>query len=170
MQNYIHSGGLTSLTAQIVSAYVRDNTVQSNALPDLIRDMYATLLSLEGSSTAASDDIPTYAHTHAHEYAAAPAVRRTPMVADDLLVCLEDGLTMKMLKRHLITAHDLTPDQYRAKWGLPSDHPMVAASYAKLRSSLAKESGLGLRPVARPKRARFGTPKSLKQNRLNHVR
>ena len=154
VQNYRHHDRLISLTAQIVSAHVRHNTIQSDALPDLIRDIYATLLSLEGTSTAASDDVPAYAHTLEHEHAAQPAARRAPMVADDHLVCLEDGLTMKMLKRHLITVHGLTPDQYRAKWGLPSDYPMVAANYARLRSSLAKESGLGLRPEARPKRSR----------------
>jgi predicted transcriptional regulator len=69
---------------------------------------------------------------------------------------MEDGLSMKMLKRHLQTVHDMTPDEYRAKWGLPSDYPMVAANYAKLRSSLALESGLGLKPEARAGRLKKG--------------
>ena len=72
----------------------------------------------------------------------------------DYLVCLEDGKRFKSLKRHLRTQYNMTPEQYREKWGLPSDYPMVAPSYAALRSQLAKESGLGLRPEARPKRGR----------------
>jgi predicted transcriptional regulator len=69
---------------------------------------------------------------------------------------MEDGLTMKMLKRHLLTVHGMTPDEYRAKWGLPDDYPMVAADYAKLRSSLALQSGLGLKPEDRPAKKRKG--------------
>lgn len=149
---------LLTLSAQIVSAHVGHHETPSEALPGLIRDVYETLASFAPVSRPAAhdhdDDRPAAAE-------ARPASRATPRVggkmgaiADDHLVCLEDGLTMKMLKRHLITVHGLTPDQYRVKWNLPSDYPMVAANYAKLRSSLAKESGLGLRPEARRLRMR----------------
>jgi len=143
---------LLSLAAQIVSAHVGHNDTNANELPALIQEVYGTLSNLEPTNRVAA--APVHAHTHAH----APAARRAPAnahaVANDHLVCLEDGLTMKMLKRHLITVHGLTPDEYREKWGLPSDYPMVAPSYAALRSHLAKESGLGLRPEARPRRGR----------------
>ncbi len=146
---------LLSLAAQIVSAHVGHNDTDANELPALIQEVYATLSNLEPTGPAAA--APVHAHTHAH-VPAPVAARRAPArahsVANDHLVCLEDGLTMKMLKRHLITVHGLTPDEYREKWGLPSDYPMVAPSYAALRSQLAKESGLGLRPEARPKRGR----------------
>ncbi len=75
-------------------------------------------------------------------------------VFGDHLICMEDGLSMKMLKRHLLTVHGITPDEYRAKWGLPESYPMVAADYARLRSTLARESGLGLKPDDRPSKAR----------------
>jgi predicted transcriptional regulator len=75
-------------------------------------------------------------------------------VFEDRLICMEDGLTMKMLKRHLLTVHGMTPDEYRAKWKLPANYPMVAPQYARLRSDLALESGLGLKRQDRPKRGR----------------
>ncbi len=139
---------LIPLVAQIVSAYVGNNVTPTEALPHLIRDIHETLISIGAADHAAETE------TRPHVHSAPPPAAATRSVAADHLVCLEDGLTMKMLKRHLITVHGLTPDQYRAKWGLPTDYPMVAANYAKLRSSLAKESGLGLRPEARSKRAR----------------
>ena len=138
---------LLNLTVQIVSAHIGHNPTPSDALPGLIRDIHDTLAGLAPSADPISASAP----------AAEPAARSVAAAqhaADDHLVCLEDGLTMKMLKRHLMTVHGLTPEQYRAKWGLPRDYPMVAANYAKLRSSLAKESGLGLRPDARPRRGR----------------
>jgi len=144
---------LISLAAQIVSAHVGNNRTPTDALPGLIKDVYTTLASIGGDDSADDDHMVDHPHFHRH----APAPRapiatgngKYPGVADDHLVCLEDGLTMKMLKRHLITVHGLTPDQYRKKWNLPADYPMVSAKYATLRSSLAKESGLGLRPEAR---------------------
>ena len=151
------SNHLLVFTTKIVSAHIGHNDTPTDALPGLIRDVYNVLADIQATTPR------TEVHQHTHEHAApqGSATRTAIRVAththapsDDLLVCLEDGLSMKMLKRHLITVHGLTPDQYRAKWGLPSDYPMVAASYAKLRSSLAKESGLGLRPDARPKRYR----------------
>jgi predicted transcriptional regulator len=98
-------------------------------LPNVIKSVHATLGSIQGAESGA----PTRA----------PAVPVKKSVTPDYIVCLEDGKKMKMLKRHLMTDHKLTPDQYRARWGLPSSYPMVAANYAKTRSALAKKIGLG---------------------------
>ena len=140
---------LLTLVAQIVSAHAGNNAIGPDALPRMIRDVYDTLASIAPPAAATTNG---HGHDHAHPQEHRHAASHG--VSDDLLMCLEDGLSMKMLKRHLLTVHGLTPDQYRAKWGLPPDYPMVAANYAKLRSNLAKESGLGLRPEARPKRRR----------------
>jgi predicted transcriptional regulator len=139
---------LLALAVQIVIAHIGHNNTPIQVLPDLIRDIYNALASIAPPPTVAD---PHRGHDHGH---AAPRAADDHIVSDDRLICLEDGLSMKMLKRHLLTVHGLTPDQYRAKWGLPADYPMVAANYAKLRSSLARESGLGLRPEARLKRRR----------------
>jgi len=155
---------LLTLAAEIVSAHVAHNDTSAELLPDLIKDIYGTLANL-GAAVSVPDreivaphrQVPRavahagHRHDHDHDHR---HVHNDRAPSDDYLVCLEDGLTMKMLKRHLQTVHGLTPDEYREKWGLPDDYPMVAANYAKLRSSLAKESGLGLRPDARPKRYR----------------
>jgi predicted transcriptional regulator len=144
---------LLALVAQIVSAHVGHNTTPNDALPTLIREVYDSLASVDQSSRATG--APSGGtELHAPARSRPRAGTKAAAISEDHLVCLEDGLSMKMLKRHLITVHGLTPDQYRAKWGLPSDYPMVAANYAKLRSSLAKESGLGLRPEARRLRSR----------------
>ncbi len=159
------SDRLLSLAAQIVSAHVAHNATATDALSGLIRDVYDTLATVGPARSLLdrelADGTDDHDHDHDHDHGPARAASagkrasaKSMQIADDHLVCLEDGLTMKMLKRHLITVHGLTPDQYRAKWGLPSDYPMVAANYAKLRSSLAKESGLGLRPEARRLRNR----------------
>jgi predicted transcriptional regulator len=127
---------IMSLTAQIVSAHVAKNTIEPERLPDLIREVYRTLAAV-GEEPAESTKPKA-------------AVPPTKSVFADYIVCLEDGKKMKMLKRHLMTDHKLTPDQYRARWGLPSTYPMVAANYAKTRSALAKKIGLGQkRPMAR---------------------
>ena len=143
---------LLTFAVQIVSAYVRHNNTPSEVLPSLIETVYDTLESIAPSDTTGGHASPEHrtANDHVHSHYAT----HTDTANNDFLVCLEDGLTMKMLKRHLLTVHGLTPDEYRAKWGLPNDYPMVTATYAKLRSSLAKESGLGLRPEDRPKRRR----------------
>jgi predicted transcriptional regulator len=120
---------IMSLTAQIVSAHVARNNIEPDKLPDLIRDVYRTLASI--GEEPAEPNKPK------------AAVPPTKSVFADYIVCLEDGKKMKMLKRHLMTDHKLTPDQYRARWGLPSTYPMVAANYAKTRSALAKKIGLG---------------------------
>jgi predicted transcriptional regulator len=139
---------LLNLAAKIVSAHVGNHETTSAALPNLIREVYRTLAEVEPELAAMA---PSVARPGA---ISAPAHHATAL---NLLTCRECGLTMKMLKRHLITVHNLTPDDYRAKWGLPSDHPMVTFEYARLRSSLAKQSGLGKRPEARPvRRGRAG--------------
>jgi predicted transcriptional regulator len=120
--------------AQIVSAHVAHNDVRSAALPGLIRDVY---LALASGGPPPSAPVPQ---------AAGRKRSAGQTVFDDHLICMDCGARMKMLKRHLQTVHRLTPAQYRAKWNLPGDYPMVAHEYATLRSNLAKESGLGKRP------------------------
>ena len=133
------SEDVLTLTAQIVSAHVTKNPVPVEELPTLIREVYKTL-STVGEATPAAG-------------AAKPAVAITKSVFPDYIVCLEDGKQMTMLKRHLMTEHGMTVDQYRAKWGLPSNYPMVAPNYAETRSNLAKKMGLGrsrtVAPVAK---------------------
>ena len=119
-----------AFTAQIISAHVRVNSVPPDALPDLIREVYRAMAGL-GSAPPAAPERPQ------------PAVPIKKSVFPDYIVCLEDGKKLKMLKRHLMSAYNLTPDQYRDRWGLASDYPMVAPNYAQHRSSLAKKIGLG---------------------------
>jgi predicted transcriptional regulator len=128
----------------------------------MIRNVFKTLSALEPSpqvvpvvSTVARDgqdqsnyDLDGHMSSHTHNGYVHPRYGQT--VFGDHLICMEDGLSMKMLKRHLLTVHGITPDEYRAKWDLPESYPMVAADYAKLRSTLARESGLGLKPDDRP--------------------
>ena len=133
---------LRGLAAQIVIAYVSHNETPHRGLPDLIRAVYQSLTSA-GSGEAVSP-APTSMRPAASRKGAAGQT-----VFDSHLVCLECGLNMKMLKRHLQSVHNVTPAEYREKWHLPGDYPMVANQYAALRSSLAKESGLGKRPVPR---------------------
>ncbi len=123
------------LTAQIVSAHVSNNSVTIDALPSLIQDVYRTLASV--GREPAQPEKPQ------------PAVPVKKSIFPDYIVCLEDGKKLKMLKRHLKTAYNLSPDQYRDRWGLPPDYPMVAPSYARHRSSLAKKIGLGTKPRGR---------------------
>lgn len=124
-------GDAVALAAQIVAAYVGNHTVPANELPDLIRSVYATLTTIEG------------APAEVHQEAAKPAVSVKKSVHPEYIVCLEDGKKFKSLKRHLRTQYNMSPEAYREKWGLPADYPMVAPSYAKARSQLAKEMGLG---------------------------
>ena len=121
---------ILGLVTEIVSGYVKRNPVSSDALPDLIQSVHQTLSelsALEGNGV-----------THLK-----PAVPAAKSVTKDYIVCLEDGKKLKMLKRHLRSKYGLTPDQYRAKWKLPANYPMVAPGYASKRSKLAKEIGLG---------------------------
>ena len=119
------------LTAQIVSAHVSNNSVAPDALPGLIQEVYRTLAGV--GKEIVLPDKPQ------------PAVPVRKSVFPDHIVCLEDGKKLKMLKRHLKTSYDLTPEQYREKWQLPPDYPMVAPNYTERRSALAKQIGLGRR-------------------------
>ena len=123
---------LLALTANIVSAHVSNNSVAGDSLPKLIRDVYVALSAL-GAPADAKSERP------------APAVAVKKSVTPDFIICLEDGKKLKMLKRHLKTAYDMTPENYRERWGLPADYPMVAPNYAKQRSRLARQIGLGTR-------------------------
>lgn len=123
---------LLEYTTEIVAAHVSNNTVAVPDLSDLINQVYRTLSSVE-AATSAVQERPE------------PAVAIKKSVTNDYIVCLEDGKKLKMLKRHLKTAYNMTPDEYRDRWGLPSDYPMVAPSYAAQRSDLAKKIGLGTR-------------------------
>ena len=121
---------LLEQTSRIVSAHVSNNTVSVGDLPELIRQVYRTLASLnEGPQTRLDRPVP------------AVPVRRSVM--PDHIVCLEDGKKLKMLRRHLKTAYNMTPDEYRERWNLPADYPMVAPNYARRRSQLARQIGLG---------------------------
>lgn len=128
---------LLELTSEIVSAHASNNTVAANDLPNIIKDVYGTLQTL-GADTQAAERPQ-------------PAVPVKKSVTPDYIVCLEDGKKLKMLKRHLMTSYNMTPEEYRERWGLPADYPMVAPNYAKKRSSLAKKIGLGRKPGARRK-------------------
>jgi predicted transcriptional regulator len=129
---------LLALTAQIVSAHIANNAVAADHLPGVIRDVYKTLAGVgePGGSTAAPAE------------RAQPAVPIRKSVFPDYIICLEDGKRLKMLKRHLASSYNLTPEQYRAKWGLEPGYPMVAPNYAEKRSMLAKQIGLGTKRSA----------------------
>ncbi len=121
---------ILQLAADIVSSYVANNSVPTNSLPDLIAAVYTTMASLaEGSEV--------------HGKPLNPAVPIKKSITDDYIICLEDGKKLKMLKRYLRSQYNLTPEEYRAKWGLPPDYPMVAPNYAARRSEFAKQIGLG---------------------------
>src|ERR1043165_4191419 len=117
---------LLTLTADIVAAHVSNNSVAVNDLPNLIQNVHAALSGISGASSPPE-----------------PKVSIRSSIKPDYIVCLEDGKKLKMLKRHLMTHYGMTPDQYRQKWGLASDYPMVAPNYAEQRRSLAKSIGLG---------------------------
>ncbi|HUZ64222.1 MAG TPA: MucR family transcriptional regulator [Acetobacteraceae bacterium] len=129
------NAGVLGLTAQIVSAHVSNNSVTVDALPALIQEVYRTLAGV--GQAPAPVDKPQ------------PAVPIKKSVFPDYIICLEDGKKLKMLKRHLKTSYNMSPEQYRERWGLPPDYPMVAPSYARHRSSLAKKIGLGTKPRGR---------------------
>ena len=137
MGNDALSAELVDLAAEIVAAYVGNNAVPANELPALIKDVYGAL-SEAVSNGAASQEQPV------EELKPAVPIRRS--VTDDHIFCLECGAKFKSLRRHLNSRHGLTPEEYRAKWGLPADYPMVAKNYREARSKLAKDMGLGRRP------------------------
>jgi len=127
---------LLPLASDIVAAHLSNNKVPSAELPELIRNVVQAL-----AAASAGEPAPTPRPD--------PAVSVKKSITPDYIVCLEDGKKLKMLKRHLRTAYNLTPDAYRTRWDLPSDYPMVAPNYAKKRSSLAKKIGLGTKPRRR---------------------
>ena len=143
---------IMGLTAQIVSAHVQRNPVGVDALAALIREVHGTLAALDGISDTGAATAVSTAPEPVAPVSSQPAVPITKSVFNDHIVCLEDGKKMTMLKRHLMTEHNMTVDQYRAKWGLPSNYPTVAPAYALTRSNLARKLGLGR--AAPPKRAR----------------
>ncbi|MEM7042524.1 MAG: MucR family transcriptional regulator [Pseudomonadota bacterium] len=130
---------ITSLTAEIVGAYVGHHTVAASDLPGLIQMVGKGLADLGQAAAEPEPEKPT------------PAVSIRKSVTPDYIICLEDGKKLKMLKRHLKTHYDMTPDEYRRRWGLKDDYPMVAPAYAETRSALAKKIGLGRKPE--PKKA-----------------
>lgn len=121
---------LITLTADIVAAHVSNNSVAVSDLPVLIQNVHGALSGLGGAPVV-------------EEIKQEPAVSIRSSIKPDYIICLEDGKKLKMLKRHLMTHYKMTPDQYRAKWGLPAEYPMVAPSYAEQRRTLAKKIGLG---------------------------
>lgn len=123
---------MLALTTEIVSAYVSNNTLPTAELSGLIEQVFRTLSNVTAGNTTLGDRPQ-------------PAVPIKKSVMPDYIVCLEDGKKLKMLKRHLKTAYNMSPEEYRERWGLPSDYPMVAPSYAVRRSKLAKDIGLGKR-------------------------
>jgi predicted transcriptional regulator len=133
---------LVELTTEIVAAYVGANQMAAHELPNVIETVYR---SLKGLSALQEPSEPE---------ARAPAVPVKRSVTNEFIICLEDGKKFKSLKRHLRTRYNMTPEEYRAKWGLPHDYPMVAPNYAQARSDLAKRMGLGKKAPARPRKAR----------------
>jgi len=127
---------LITLTSDIVAAHVSNNNVEVNELPSLITNVYGALSGL-GQQAPIVEERPE------------PAVSIRASVKPEYIVCLEDGKKLKMLKRHLMTHYNMTPEQYRARWNLPADYPMVAPNYAEKRRELAKKIGLGRKPGAR---------------------
>ncbi len=132
MTDKLETAEALELTTEIVASYVSNNVVSTADLSGVIQDVYKTLVGL-GTQTS-QPERPK------------PAVSVKKSVNPDYIVCLEDGKQLKMLKRHLKTAYNMSPEEYRERWGLPADYPMVAPNYAKHRSSLAKKIGLGTKP------------------------
>ena len=123
-------GHVLRMAVDIVAAYVANNTVPAGQVPEVINTVYNSLTTLDGGAEATAEP-------------AKPAVSVRRSVTPEYIVCLEDGKKLKMLKRHLRAAYDMSPEEYRVKWGLPADYPMVAPNYAAQRSEFAKKIGLG---------------------------
>lgn len=130
MNNSQMDEDLLSWTTNIVSSYVSNNKIAPEDMPGFIEQTYKTLLGITHGDNVAEDSL-------------SPAVAIKDSITPDYIICLEDGKKLKMLKRHLKTAYDMSPEDYRERWGLPSDYPMVAPNYARERSRLAKNIGLG---------------------------
>lgn len=136
------SGNLIGLVADIVSAYVSNNSVPAADLPGLIATTHAAISGLGAPPAPVVEERPT------------PIVSIKKSITPDFLICLEDGKKFKSLKRHLRTAYNMSPEDYRTRWGLPADYPMVAPAYAEARSTLAKKMGLGQQRRKAPVRAK----------------
>jgi predicted transcriptional regulator len=132
MADHSDKGSCIQLTANIVSAYVSNNTVSSAEIPALISQVYSALMRVSNGAAGA---------TPAEPFKPTVSIKRS--ITPEYLICLEDGKKFKSLKRHLRTQYQMTPDQYRAKWNLPANYPMVAPKYAAVRSQLARQMGLG---------------------------
>ena len=132
------------MSVQIVAAYVGKNAVAANDIPDVIDTVYRSLSALDRDGPRVATEPPK------------PAINVRHSVTPDYIVCLEDGKKLKMLKRHLRAVYDMTPEEYRLKWGLPADYPMVAPNYAAKRSEFAKRIGLGRKKGQDPQQARRG--------------
>ena len=133
------SAHLLRMTAEVAAAYVSNNSLPAADLTEVIKTIYASLQSLERSEGVATTSQK-------------PMVPIKKSVTPEYIICLEDGKRLKMLKRHLRTAYRMTPEEYRAKWGLPADYPMVAPNYAQQRSVFAKRIGLGRKPGGKKKK------------------
>lgn len=133
---------LLGLTSEIVSSYLSANTIPAAEIPSLIERVYKTLLNVDAPAGSVSADRP------------APSVSIKKSVTPDYIICLEDGKKLKMLKRHIKSAYGMTPDQYRERWGLAPDYPMVAPNYAEKRSRLAKNIGLGKQSKSNGRKAK----------------
>ena len=129
----ISRGELLALTAEVVSAHLANNAVVQNDVPELIHAVFTKMSELATGEHASTVEL-------------IPAVPIKKSITEDYIICLEDGKKLKMLKRHLMTSYGLTPEDYRAKWGLKPDYPMVAPNYALKRQELAKKIGLGRKP------------------------
>ena len=140
MTENMEQDNLIELTADVVSAYVSNNSIQSSDLPALISEIHAALHQTLGGPAEPEPEPQK------------PAVPIKKSVTPDYIICLDDGKKFKSLKRHIRTDYDMTPEDYRAKWGLPGDYPMVAPNYAKARSMLAKKMGLGRKPASSAKK------------------
>lgn len=146
MNDNSNNDDIIAYTTEIVSAHLSNNNASVNEIPSLIEQVYKTLSALQNGGSVTKSDRPE------------PATPVNKSVRPDYIICLEDGKKLKMLKRHLMTAYNLTPEQYRERWNLPSDYPMVAPNYAKQRSALAKDIGLGRkgRDETKPKKVARG--------------
>jgi predicted transcriptional regulator len=127
----VQDGEILRMTSDIVASFVSNNPVTAESLPDIIRSVYKTVSSLSGLPESRAEERPK------------PAVPISKSVGDDYIICLEDGKKLKMLKRYLRSRFNMSPDDYRRRWGLPADYPMVAPAYTERRSEFAKKIGLG---------------------------
>ena len=141
-EDHTDDNELLRLTAKIVASYVGNNSLGADQVPEIVRTVSTALKQIEQGDNGPDKAVGK------------PAVPIRRSVTPDYIICLEDGRKLKMLKRYLRSKFDMTPEEYRAKWGLPADYPMVAPNYAKLRSKHAKQIGLGKKAAPRPKKTK----------------